>query len=189
MRETPYPGVLDPQHIRIKIVSIRGAGNQCLIVGTFPVGYSGGVETARTTLKTAGEPASLRLSSDREQLRPDFGDLAYITVEVVDANGLIVKRAGHEITFEVSGAGDLAAVGTANPLSEEFYLGSQRKAWQGRLMAVVRSNDQRGEVVLKASADGLSGAEVLLNVKKIIKSPTEKRAKKSAFFSSVGRSN
>ena len=129
------------------------------------VGYSGGVETARTTLKTAGEPAALRLSSDRERLHAEFGDLAYITVEVVDANGLVVKHANHEVRFEVSGAGDLAAVGTANPLSEELYVGSQRKAWQGRLMAVVRSNGQSSEIVLKASADGLSGAEVHLSAR------------------------
>ena len=128
------------------------------------VGYTGGVETGRTTLKTAGEPAALRLSSDRGQLRSEFGDLAYITVEVLDGNGLVVKHAEHEVRFEVSGAGDLAAVGTANPLSEELYVGSQRKAWQGQLMAVIRSNGQSGEIVLKASADGLSGAEVHLNV-------------------------
>ncbi len=128
------------------------------------VGYSGGKETARTTLKTASAPAALRLTADRGQLRGVYGDLAYVTVEVVDASGLIVKHAEHEVAFEVTGVGDLVAVGTANPISEEMYNGSQRKAWQGRLMAVVRTSGQAGEIILKASAGGLADGQVRLTV-------------------------
>jgi beta-galactosidase len=86
-----------------------------------------------------------------------------VTVEGVDANGAVVRCAGNEITFEVSGLGDLLAVGAANPLSEELYVGNKRKAFEGRLMAVVRSVGQGGEIMLKASADGLAGAEIRLS--------------------------
>ena len=82
----------------------------------------------------------------------------------MDQNGAVVKHTEHEVTFEVSGAGDLVAVGTANPLSEELYVGNKRKAFCGRLMAVIRSAGQSGEVRLKASADGLAGAELRLPV-------------------------
>ena len=61
--------------------------------------------------------------------------------------------------------GDLLAVGTANPESEELYVGVKRKAWQGRLMAVVRTGGEAGEIILKASAAGLASAEVRLSVK------------------------
>ncbi len=128
------------------------------------VAYSAGKEAARTTLKTAGAPAALRLTPDRAHLNAAYGDLSYVTVEVVDQNGQVVKHAEHQVTFEVSGAGSLAAVGTANPHSEELYVGNQRKAWQGRLMAVVRSADQTGEVVLKVAAAGMQAAEVKIKV-------------------------
>jgi beta-galactosidase len=129
------------------------------------VGYQGGKETGRTSLKTAGAPASLHLTADRSEIHSTFGDLAYVTLEIVDQDGYLVKSADPEVTFEVTGVGVLLAMGTANPTSEELYVGNKRKAWNGRLMAVVRSNGQAGEILLKASAEGLNAAELRLYAK------------------------
>jgi len=126
------------------------------------VSYTGGKESGRTSLNTAGRPAGLALSADRAGLRAEFGDLAYVTVEIRDAQGQRVPWAEAEVTLEVSGAGDLLAIGTANPTSEELYVGSRRKAWQGRLMAVVRATGQPGPVTLKAQVEGLPPAEITL---------------------------
>jgi beta-galactosidase len=126
------------------------------------VGYCRGKETSRTLLETTGVPAALRLTSDRATIRCEYGDLAYITVEVVDQDGRVVKYAEHEISFEVAGVGELIAVGTANPLSEERYVGNQRKAWHGRLLAVVRSSGQTGEIILQAHTDELPLSELRL---------------------------
>jgi beta-galactosidase len=127
------------------------------------VGYMYGKETGRTTLKTTSEPAAIRLAPDRTALTAAFGDLAYITVEIVDKDGMVVKHAGQEVTFEVSGAGELVAVGTADGTSEELYTDKKRKAFEGRLMVVVRSNGAAGDICLKASAEGLEGAEVRIH--------------------------
>jgi beta-galactosidase len=78
-----------------------------------------------------------------------------VTVEVVDAAGKVVKSAEPEIVLQASGAGDLLAVGTANPV---LYMGDRRKAFQGRLMAVVRVHGEAGTITLKASAVGLGGS-------------------------------
>ena len=129
------------------------------------MGYSGGKETGRTSLKTTGSPVALRAAVDRSEIHCEFGDLAYVTAEVLDQDGGVIKWADSEITFDVTGAGELIAVGTANPMSEELYVGDKRKAWNGRVMAVVRSNGQAGEIVLKASADGLNAAEIRLNAR------------------------
>ncbi|GHO99604.1 hypothetical protein KSF_096520 [Reticulibacter mediterranei] len=129
------------------------------------VGYSSGKETSRTSLRTAGAPADMRLTPDRDTIDSKYGDLAYITVEIVDQDGHVVPTAEHEVSFEVSGAGELMAVGTANPMSEESYLGKQRKAWHGRLLAIVRSNGQSGDIVFSARSDGLPPLEIRLNAK------------------------
>jgi beta-galactosidase len=84
-------------------------------------------------------------------------------VEVLDQDDCVVKWADPEVSFEVTGAGELIAVGTANPLSEELYVGDKRKAWNGRVVAVVRSTGQAGEIILNASADGLNATEVRLH--------------------------
>jgi beta-galactosidase len=129
------------------------------------VGYSGGKETSRTSLRTAGTPAFLRLTPDRTTIGSKYGDLAFVTVEIVDQDGYIVTYAESEVSFEISGVGALIAVGTANPLSEEPYVGNRRKAWHGRLLAVVRSNGQPGEIMLRAHTEELPAAELWLNAK------------------------
>jgi beta-galactosidase len=129
------------------------------------VGYKAGREPERTTLHTSGQPARLHLAADRPVLQAEYGDLAYVTVEIQDEQGRRVSYAEAPVMLEVSGAGDLLAVGTANPTSEELYVGNQRKAWRGRLMAVIRSTGQSGEIVLRASADGVAASELRLNAK------------------------
>ncbi|MBE0698181.1 MAG: DUF4982 domain-containing protein, partial [Anaerolineaceae bacterium] len=124
------------------------------------VGYTGGKETSRTRLSTAGAPAALRASADRSEINSPFGDLAYITVDIVDKDGGVVKCAENMVAFEITGAGDLIAVGTPDPISEELYAGTRRRAWRGSIMAVVRSNGQPGAVRLTARVDGLPEARV-----------------------------
>jgi beta-galactosidase len=126
------------------------------------VGFTQGKETGRTTLKTTSEPVALRLTADRMAIKPEFGDLAYITVEIMDKDGNLVKHAAQEVSFEVSGAGELLAVGTADGYSEELYAGKKRKAFEGRLMVVVRSTGEAGAITVKARAEGLEGGEVAL---------------------------
>jgi beta-galactosidase len=123
------------------------------------VGYRGGQESGRTALATTGAPATLRVIPDRATIHAAAGDLSYVTIEVVDASGAIVRHATHHVTLDVSGAGELIAIGTANPLSEEPYVGSQRAAYEGRLMAVVRSAGQAGAIHIRATAEGLILAE------------------------------
>jgi len=124
------------------------------------VGFTHGKATGKTSLKTTSEPAALRLTPDRAAIKSTYGDLAYITVEIVDRDGGVVKFAGQEVSFDVSGAGELIAVGTANPGSEELYTGKQARAFEGRMMAVIRSNGEAGEICLKVRAEGFAGAEI-----------------------------
>jgi beta-galactosidase len=123
------------------------------------VGFTGGRETGRTTLSTASAPAALRLTPDRAVIRATYGDLVYVTVEIVDREGVVVKAARSEVSIDVVGAGELAAVGTADPVSQESCADTKCTAFEGRLMAIVRGTGEAGEIRVKASAEGLASAE------------------------------
>ncbi|MCU0501083.1 MAG: DUF4982 domain-containing protein, partial [Anaerolineae bacterium] len=128
------------------------------------IGYTGGVETGRARLVTASRPAALCATADRAVIQAGGADLAYVTIEVQDEHGVPVKHGEPLISVEVSGAGELVAIGSGNPLSEEPYQGSQHKAYHGRLLAIVRSGAQAGVVKLTARTEGLATATVDLKI-------------------------
>ena len=116
------------------------------------VGYRDGEPVAETILKTAGTPARIRLSADRDDIRAS-GDLSYVTVEVTDLEGQVHPKADQEINFTIQGPGEILAVGNSNPVSEESYVGDQRKVFRGRCLVVVKSTGEKGEIHLSAQGD------------------------------------
>jgi beta-galactosidase len=136
---------------------------------TFEVPYRPGTlqavgsePAAECKLRTAGEPAGLRLTPDRETIHGD--DLSFVTVEVLDADGLPHPNADHTISFAVDGVGTIAAVGSADPVGREPFRGRRRSAYRGRCLVVLRSRGEPGEMRLRAEADGLFGAEAAVRV-------------------------
>jgi beta-galactosidase len=129
------------------------------------VGYSGGVARSRSSLQTAGDPASIRLTPDREVISAAYGDLSYVTVEMVDAAGIPVPHAGHNIRFAVEGPGTSFAVGSSDPKTEEMYTGNQRRLYKGRALVVIRSEGILGEIVLTAEAEGIPVARQVIGAK------------------------
>lgn len=124
------------------------------------VGFKGGKSAAETTVKTASVAASIRLTPDRAELNATGDDLSYITVEIVDQTGMVHPAADRTVFFTLQGEGSIAAVGNANPATEESYRGNQRATYRGRALVVVKTNGNTGEIHLRAQADGLVGVEV-----------------------------
>jgi beta-galactosidase len=124
------------------------------------VGYAGGEAVAEQTLATAGDPIQIKLSADCKEIQADGFDLCYITVEVRDAEGHVHPTADNNIYFAINGPGKILAVGNSNPVSEEMYIGNQRRVFRGRALVALKSTHESGEIKLFAQADGLEGAEI-----------------------------
>jgi beta-galactosidase len=127
------------------------------------VALQGGKAIAETLLRTAGDPAQIRLSADRTSLRADGQDIAFVTVEALDAKGEPHPNAEHEVTFSLGGPGAIAAVGNGDLTSEERYQGNQRKLYQGKALVVVRTSRTAGAITLTATATGLKAATVKID--------------------------
>jgi beta-galactosidase len=128
------------------------------------VALEGGHEVASLAFKTSGPPASLRLRPDRAAIRADRNDLCYVTVEVLDAAGSLVPDAVVPVSFALSGAGELAAVGSANPKDAASFRRPLRKTFHGRCLAVLRPTGGRGTIMLRAASDGLTPAALTVRV-------------------------
>jgi beta-galactosidase len=126
------------------------------------VGYRGGEKVAEHSLVTAGPAAALRLTADRNPIWADPNDLAYVTVEAVDAEGRLAPKADHVARFTVTGPGHLAAVGSNNPRHAEPYRGERHRLYRGRCLAIVRPSEEAGDITLRAEADGLAAAALTI---------------------------
>jgi beta-galactosidase len=129
------------------------------------VGYKSNKAVAQSGLKTAGETKTTKLSPDRSEIKANGQDLSYITIELTDENGIKNPKDNRLLSFKIEGAGTIVGVGNANPVSLESNQQPQRKAWQGRCLVIVKSNNTAGEIKLAASADGLKPVQVVLQSK------------------------
>jgi beta-galactosidase len=131
--------------------------------GTLEVrGKKAGAVAARFELKSIGQAERLELSPDLKTLRNGGRQVSTIAVQVVDRNGNRVPDAAPVVTFEVTGAGRLIAVGNADLRDVSPANASQAKLYQGRAIAVVRSAAGSGKITVRATSPGLTAAEVMV---------------------------
>ena len=119
--------------------------------------------------RTAGEPAQLNMVAecpDNENtgiacmvegcevehgthLKADGNDLAFITVSLLDQDGNECPLADDELTFEVSGAGTFKAACNGDATSLEPFTLPQMKLFCGKLVVIVQSKKQKGDITIK----------------------------------------
>ena len=126
------------------------------------VGYTDGKEVARYALETAGEPAAIRLSTIQNPngWKADGADVALVQIEVVDAQGRRCPLANDMIHYELEGPAEWRGGIAQGP--DNYILATDFPVECGVNRAILRSTTTAGKVTLKASAEGLEGAEVTL---------------------------
>lgn len=128
------------------------------------VGIDGGQEREAKVIETAGKPARIRLTADREDIPADGQSLAYVTVEITDKRGRVVPTADNMLEFEVEGDGVLLATCSADLKDGEAYVLPRRKAWKGRALAVIKSGRHPGKLRLTVKGKGLAKESVELGM-------------------------
>lgn len=121
-------------------------------------------EVAVKVLKTPGEPVAVRLTADRNQLTANRNDLAFIKIEVVDDNGQLVPNDSIRLDIKLSGNGELAASGNANPKDMASVNRTQINTYQGRAQVIIRPAGI-GLINLVVESKGLKSGETVLSVK------------------------
>ncbi len=127
-------------------------------------GVRDGKVMEQTTLQTVGKPAAIRLTVENQRLRADGQDVAFVKVQITDAAGLPHPLAEDHVEFFLDGPATLAGIASGDMQNTQPYFASARKMYQGRGLAVVRAGTRAGTVQLSASAAGLTGARVTIEI-------------------------
>jgi beta-galactosidase len=127
------------------------------------VAYQHGRKWAEDVVKTTGAPARVLLAADRAALSADGVDLSFVTVTIADQGGLLVPRSKNRVKFEIAGPGEIVAVDNGDATSFEPFQASERSAYNGLALVIVRTKaGEPGVITLKAQSAGLTGAEISL---------------------------
>ena len=130
------------------------------------VGYKAGKEVARFSDETTGAAAALKLIADRPTLDGNGTDAQPITVEAVDAQGRVVPTARMPVTFQLAGPGAIIGLNNGDPTCHEPEKGTAHSIYNGLEQVIVQSAyEGNGQLTLHATAEGLTPADVVIDVK------------------------
>ncbi len=138
-------------YLNDQLIDTKQVSRETEFKAVFTVPYKAGTLRAEAdgksvTLKTAGEPARLRLTPDRTVMAADGQSLTFVTVEVIDKNGWVCPNTPIDCEAIVKGQGQLLAFASADLKDTEPYTSPHVKTWKGRALLVVRSTQQKGSV-------------------------------------------
>jgi beta-galactosidase len=113
-------------------------------------------------IKTAGTPANIRLTADRNTIHADGKDLSFVTVEITDKDGNICPNAQRLLFFKTEGAGTLKALCNGDPTDLTSFASNYMKVFNGKLVAIVSSSKLNGEIKLTVSGEKLSTKQIVI---------------------------
>lgn len=168
------------------VCSAVSASGSSSLYATFNVSYasgtisakaydSNGTEITKTTGKnsvsTPGNPAKLQVTSDQTKIAADGSSLAYISVDVTDANGNLDTTATNTIQFSLEGNGEIVGVDNGDQATTQKYQQSsvltsktsaKIAAYAGKALVIVRSTKDAGSLTVKATSSGVTGGDATI---------------------------
>ncbi|MGJ8692511.1 MAG: glycoside hydrolase family 2 TIM barrel-domain containing protein [Thalassotalea sp.] len=130
------------------------------------VAYTKGIKVAEKVIKTASKATKMQLLADRDVITADGEDLSYITINMQDKDGNFSPKAVNLLHFQVTGAGEIAAVGNGDSATLAPFQANYRHAFSGKAMLIVRGiKGQSGAINIKVTGKDLADANITIQAK------------------------
>ena len=123
-----------------------------------------GEEIARSELKSASEETVMTVLPEDKKIKADGQDLAYIALHITDTSGTVKLLDDRKIEVEVKGPAELAGIGSADPFTQESFIGQSFATYNGRIIAIVKSGLSKGSVIVRFSSEELKTVETQIEV-------------------------
>lgn len=158
-------------YLNDKLIGEKETGKEDY-TATFEVPYQSGTlravsvdknkETASKELKTTGKPTAIRLTADRNRIKADENNLAYVKIEIIDDNGLVVPDSDLKVEIQSEGNGHIISSGNAAYSDMESFRSLTPSTFRGKAIAILQPNESVGEIILTASAPDLGECSIVI---------------------------
>src|SRR5699024_4096663 len=108
--------------------------------------------------------SGLTLETDRNELKADGKDLAFVTISIVDKEGNFNPVSDREITVKVNGKGSFRAMDNGDPSSLVPFHNPKMKTFSGKVVAIIQADKKAGKITVTASGKGLKSERITLEV-------------------------
>ena len=145
--------------------------NHCIPVWRVP--YQPGTLTAKAydaagnvmaeeSRHSFGDSAAICLKAEDACLLADGQDMTFVEITMVDAVGHPVENAVDRVMVSVSGAGRLVGLDNGDSTDTDPYQTQSRRLFSGKLLAMVASTGETGDVVITVASPGKPNATLTL---------------------------
>ncbi|MCR2822870.1 glycoside hydrolase family 2 TIM barrel-domain containing protein [Lederbergia panacisoli] len=105
--------------------------------------------------RSFGDAKKICLLADKEKMIANGTDLIFIEINVEDENGRKVENANNRVSVHVSGAGRLLGLDNGDSTDYDQYKGTNRRLFSGKLMAIIGSTLESGNIKIEVTSPGL----------------------------------
>lgn len=113
---------------------------------------------------TASGSTRISIRPESTEMKANAHDLCYLNIELVGEDGVVKSSEDCAVTVEVSGAGQLLALGSAKPNMGEDFISSTHTTYYGKALAIIRAGEETGTVQVKVRAEGMPAQSITLCV-------------------------
>lgn len=132
------------------------------------IGYDeNGNEIARDSICSFGNTNSFSLKPNKTILLANGTDLAFIEIDALDSDGNFVANARDRVIVNVSGEGRLIGLDTGDSTDFDEFKGTSKRLFNGKLLAIIATTHNDGEIKINVSSKGLKSSEIFLNSQKV----------------------
>lgn len=128
------------------------------------VAWKDGKRIAEDVMRTAGDPAAIRLVAESPRIGSGFDDVVAVRAQVVDSKGVPVPGVTPLLTARVDGPATLAAFDNGSVTDHTPFASHSRAAADGKAVAFLRGKG-KGRVTITISSPGLTHGTAILDAR------------------------
>lgn len=120
------------------------------------IGYDeNGNKVCEMTRYSFTDAKEISLKPDKEKMNADGVDMIFVEISMLDKDGHPVENDRSRVNVTVSGAGRLVGLDNGDSTDYDEYKGTSRKLFNGKLLAMIASKKEAGEITVTVESKEL----------------------------------